>query len=783
MAGRHVVVTLTPVYLPDTLPFRTLTFADTHDSITVGRASKSEAKQLIPAHNNAWFDNRVISRAHAEIYASFAEKKVLVTDTGSMHGTFVNDEQVSIDDETEIKSGDVLTFGSEVTRWPKDDRPRDPFGGDTFPPLKVRCQCQWFDDSVDNDIAEESSHQTSKNSFSVPEDEDDDDDDVRVIEPVPESQSTKPRVFSPIHFTVPCSEDSEDDSEGEGEEQGLRSSPSTSHSDEIKESVVVSELKESTVKSSVEDRGEGHLTAPIIIQPDNSYGVARPISRLGSQDRPIEVEDSLYAMSDIDGWRDEERNDYSSSVSGDEASDSGSDDEVGRSPLRVVDEVHESAPAVPEQPSQSENKSSEEHKDENHGALPSAAESVAAAPKRPFAEADSEDESEDENSSNASLAGCDSLYGLTSPCFAPANPDLGQDGNANASREPQRSRYPPLESLLANRGNNWPPQTRPLEPPTLPGYDLDGWGMSMDPARRTASPSDKALAKPPDSGSFGLSNTYGFPGATQAQFKPGSRPWRGHDEHHNIITPSSTMAYPMNPFMESMRPPPPQAPAPTPVMGLMNAPVLTREQVPSGNPALPVRDHMSEIMKKRNMMCAERMRMLTEHRPNHRGVAISDIVANADNESNLGGGSGKGVKRKADEMEEEKPQAAAQDERVEPVKTMNDIVQGSIGADDSIPDAQPQNLVEGNGYSASQLTELSATKADEAETQAQDQKQDEDQDQEPPRKKVKMTTEATNASRPRGNFTKYAATALAGAVVGGVGAIATLIALPPDFFA
>lgn len=37
-----------------------------------------------------------------------------------MHGTYINDEQVPIDEEVEIKSGDVLTFGNEVTRWPSE---------------------------------------------------------------------------------------------------------------------------------------------------------------------------------------------------------------------------------------------------------------------------------------------------------------------------------------------------------------------------------------------------------------------------------------------------------------------------------------------------------------------------------------------------------------------------------------------------------------------------------------------------------------------------------------
>ena len=35
-----------------------------------------------------------------------------------MHGTYVNDKKVPIDEDVEINTGDVLTFGNEVTRWP-----------------------------------------------------------------------------------------------------------------------------------------------------------------------------------------------------------------------------------------------------------------------------------------------------------------------------------------------------------------------------------------------------------------------------------------------------------------------------------------------------------------------------------------------------------------------------------------------------------------------------------------------------------------------------------------
>lgn len=72
------VVTLTPVYSPDTLPFRSLTFLSNNDTVPVGRASKSETKNLVPSHDNGWFDSRVMSREHAVIGVKMEDKVSLL---------------------------------------------------------------------------------------------------------------------------------------------------------------------------------------------------------------------------------------------------------------------------------------------------------------------------------------------------------------------------------------------------------------------------------------------------------------------------------------------------------------------------------------------------------------------------------------------------------------------------------------------------------------------------------------------------------------------------------
>jgi hypothetical protein len=128
-----VVVTLSPVYAPDSLPFRSLTFASNNDTAPLGRASKSESKNLVPAHDNAWFDSRVMSREHAVLSVSLETQvrccrpalqavqadllqTVFIRDHGSMHGTLLNETKIQPKKNIPVNNGDILTFGSEVLR-------------------------------------------------------------------------------------------------------------------------------------------------------------------------------------------------------------------------------------------------------------------------------------------------------------------------------------------------------------------------------------------------------------------------------------------------------------------------------------------------------------------------------------------------------------------------------------------------------------------------------------------------------------------------------------------
>ncbi|PSN72372.1 hypothetical protein BS50DRAFT_569877 [Corynespora cassiicola Philippines] len=85
----------------------------------IGRASSSAAKaHLASAPDNLFIDSPVISRDHAVLSTEPADGrlKVLLTDVGSMHGTFVNDEKLSPNTPRQLSKGDTLQFGLDITR-------------------------------------------------------------------------------------------------------------------------------------------------------------------------------------------------------------------------------------------------------------------------------------------------------------------------------------------------------------------------------------------------------------------------------------------------------------------------------------------------------------------------------------------------------------------------------------------------------------------------------------------------------------------------------------------
>ncbi|RVD83784.1 uncharacterized protein DFL_005561 [Arthrobotrys flagrans] len=116
-------VILTPTGdVPDSVGTRSIPITRKEPLITVGRSSRNKTKNLQPSHNNAYFDSPVMSRLHSWIKCDEAGK-VLISDAGSMHGTYLDDKLLEPKLFVPLETGSQVRFGSSVTRGP-----------DVFPP-------------------------------------------------------------------------------------------------------------------------------------------------------------------------------------------------------------------------------------------------------------------------------------------------------------------------------------------------------------------------------------------------------------------------------------------------------------------------------------------------------------------------------------------------------------------------------------------------------------------------------------------------------------------------
>ncbi|WEW60218.1 hypothetical protein PRK78_005703 [Emydomyces testavorans] len=163
------VVTLTIRGIDGTGPFpeRVITLNAGTYRISLGRASKVQTKNLIPNKDNLWFDNPVLSRNHAEFVIVPGQEEVYLTDTKSMHGTWVNFIKLSSGKKVLLDDGDVVIFGARISR-----------GKDMFAPLRGRVFLSW--DKEINTTTEKVSISPSQptNTFTVPDDDHESDSDV-----------------------------------------------------------------------------------------------------------------------------------------------------------------------------------------------------------------------------------------------------------------------------------------------------------------------------------------------------------------------------------------------------------------------------------------------------------------------------------------------------------------------------------------------------------------------------------------------------------------------------
>ncbi|KAI2632786.1 hypothetical protein GGS21DRAFT_539758 [Xylaria nigripes] len=100
--------------LNSTFERKTITVPFTPDSLRIGRQTNAKT---VPTPINGFFDSKVLSRQHAEIWAD-RQGKIFIRDVKSSNGTFVNGTRLSQENREsephELQSGDHLELGIDI---------------------------------------------------------------------------------------------------------------------------------------------------------------------------------------------------------------------------------------------------------------------------------------------------------------------------------------------------------------------------------------------------------------------------------------------------------------------------------------------------------------------------------------------------------------------------------------------------------------------------------------------------------------------------------------------
>ncbi|MDQ3061421.1 MAG: FHA domain-containing protein [Acidobacteriota bacterium] len=86
--------------IKDEVRKKELAFAS-RERLSVGRTKE----------NDLWLDDASVSKVHAALVLN-SENQLMVADTGSTNGTFINDQRIAYGKAIQIKSGDKLKFGT-----------------------------------------------------------------------------------------------------------------------------------------------------------------------------------------------------------------------------------------------------------------------------------------------------------------------------------------------------------------------------------------------------------------------------------------------------------------------------------------------------------------------------------------------------------------------------------------------------------------------------------------------------------------------------------------------
>jgi len=85
------------------------------ETLRIGRQTNTKT---IPTQTNGFFDSKVLSRQHAEVWADKITGKVWIRDVKSSNGTFVNGQRLSQENQEseahELRTEDVLELGIDI---------------------------------------------------------------------------------------------------------------------------------------------------------------------------------------------------------------------------------------------------------------------------------------------------------------------------------------------------------------------------------------------------------------------------------------------------------------------------------------------------------------------------------------------------------------------------------------------------------------------------------------------------------------------------------------------
>jgi len=103
---------LTPIN--DTFERKTITVPFYPDVLRIGRQTNNET---LPTPQNGYFDSKVMSRSHAEIWADY-NGKIWIRDVKSYNGTFINGQRLSQEikdsDPHDLREQDMLELGIDI---------------------------------------------------------------------------------------------------------------------------------------------------------------------------------------------------------------------------------------------------------------------------------------------------------------------------------------------------------------------------------------------------------------------------------------------------------------------------------------------------------------------------------------------------------------------------------------------------------------------------------------------------------------------------------------------